>query len=360
MVFLTGPRQVGKTTLARSFSEEWPRLFYLNFDAVEDRQVFLRREWDRSAPLVVFDEVHKWSQWKRHLKGVYDTEGIPPRILVTGSARLDIFRRGGDSLAGRYLLHRLLPLSVRELRDLVPPREAFNALLRFGTFPEPLLRGTEVWARRWRKGYLERIVREDLRDLSRITDIGGVELLVAALRTRVGSPISFASLGRDLQVSPATVKVWLQTLERLHLVFIVFPYHRNIARAINKEPKVYFYDPALALSDNPGPMLENLVAVSLLKALLYREDVHGEETRLCYLRDKEKREVDFVPVVGGGPTMLVEVKHADPTPGRGIAYYSQRLTDIPAVQVVGTLERPRTSGRVQVEPAAAWLAGLEA
>jgi len=359
MVFLSGPRQVGKTTLAKSLVDRWPSLYYLNFDSADDRRIVLKRRWDRQAPLVVFDEIHKWSGWKRMLKGVYDTEGIPPRILVTGSARLDLYRKGGDSLAGRYFLHRLLPLSVAELKGAMDPVEALDQLMALGGFPEPFLRGTETRARRWRKLYLERLLREDVRDISDIADIHSLSLLVELLRERVGSPLSFASLARVLQVSPHTVRRWLEVLESIYLVFRVTPYHRNIARAVTKEPKVYFYDAGLVRGD-PGAVLENVVAVCLLKAVRFREDTLGEDVRLHYLRDREKREVDFVLAVDGLANELIEVKRSDAGVTRGLNYFHQRLPEIPAVQLVARLPRPLSAGTIRVEPAASWLAELPA
>ncbi len=381
MVFVSGPRQVGKTTLARSLADRWPDLYYLNFDHPDHKQTFIRREWDRKAALVVFDEVHKWPRWKTLLKGIYDTEGIPPRLLVTGSARLDAHRRGGDSLAGRYLLHRLLPLSVAELCTSMPPAEALEGLLRLGGFPEPFLKGSETGARRWRRGYLERIVREDVRDFGNVGDLQALAMLVELLRERVGSPVSFASVARDLQVSPHTVKRWVGILESLYILFRVTPYHRNIARAILKEPKIYFYDCGLVRGD-AGAVLENLVAVSLLKALCYREDTepgrradtfvachllkaaepwtdqgHGD-FGLHYIRDKEKREVDFAVVVEGKVEQLVEVKHAESNLHPALRRFAALFPDAVPVQLVQKLKRPLTAQGVQVEPAATWLSRL--
>ncbi len=357
MVFVSGPRQVGKTTLARSLADRWPDLYYLNFDHPDHKQTFIRREWDRKAALVVFDEVHKWPRWKTLLKGIYDTEGIPPRLLVTGSARLDAHRRGGDSLAGRYLLHRLLPLSVAELCTSMPPAEALEGLLRLGGFPEPFLKGSETGARRWRRGYLERIVREDVRDFGNVGDLQALAMLVELLRERVGSPVSFASVARDLQVSPHTVKRWVGILESLYILFRVTPYHRNIARAILKEPKIYFYDCGLVRGD-AGAVLENLVAVSLLKALCYREDTEGIQASLHYIRDKEKREVDFAVVVEGKVEQLVEVKHAESNLHPALRRFAALFPDAVPVQLVQKLKRPLTAQGVQVEPAATWLSRL--
>lgn len=357
MVLVSGPRQVGKTWLAKSLTTHWPGLYYLNFDYPPHKQIFIKSEWDRTAPLVVLDEIHKWGHWKTLLKGVFDAEGIPPRLLVTGSARLDVHRKGGDSLAGRYYHHRLLPFSVAELCSEMEPEEALNQLLRFGGFPEPLIKGNEVAARRWRRLYLERVIREDVRDFTQINEVEALALLVELLRERVGSPISYASLARDLQVSPHTVKRWVAVLESLYLVFRVTPFHRNIARAILKEPKIYFFDSGLVRGDR-GAVLENVVAISLLKSACHREDVLGEEVRVHYIRDKEKREVDFVIVVDGRPAQLIEVKSSDATLAPALRRFAALLPDASAVQIVAKLKQAHTAGGIQIEPAASWLARL--
>ncbi|MBI2343985.1 MAG: ATP-binding protein [Deltaproteobacteria bacterium] len=354
MVFLSGPRQVGKTTLARACAAAWPSMTYLNFDADRDRRVILQETWDRESPLVIFDEVHKLKQWKRKLKGIYDTEGIPPRILVTGSARLTLYRRGGESLAGRYLLHRLYPFSVRELRGTAPPAELLENLLRFGGFPEPFLAQSEKRAARWRKQHLERIVREDVQDLEPVRDIQTMLLLIDLLRARVGSPISMASLARDLELSPHTVKKWIHTLEHMFVCFVVTPYHRNIARAILKEPKIYFFDTGAVLGDD-GARLENTVAVSLLKHLHYLEDSAGKDVRLCYLRDKEGREVDFMTMVDRRIESLVEVKTGDTRCAKSLKYYHERLQPRQSIQLVRKLSRTLSEQGIAIRPAADWL-----
>jgi len=285
IVLLSGPRQVGKTTLAKSLSSAWPNPYYLNWDSDRDNKTILRQEWDRKAPLVILDEIHKMKGWKSKLKGIYDTEGVRPRLLVTGSARLDFYRKGGDSLAGRYFSHRLYPFSVSELKNQGKPHEILDQLMTLGGFPEPFLSQSEETYKRWRKQHLDIIIRQDLRDLEPIREIASLVLLVDLLRERVGSGVSYASLAGDLQVSPHTVKRWIQALEQMHVVFLVTPHHRNLARAILKEPKIYFYDTGAVQGDS-GVRLENAVAVCLRKWLHYLEDAHGNDTRLHYVRDK--------------------------------------------------------------------------
>ena len=310
MVFLSGPRQVGKTTLSKQFTEKYSGLQYLNYDNEDHRQIILSSSWDRHCGLVVFDEIHKLKNWKSRLKGIYDTEGINPKILVTGSARLDVYRRGGDSLAGRYYLHRLYPFSVKELSGTASSEEIMNNLIRFGGFPEPYLTQSDDESARWRKQHIERIIREDIQDLEPVKDVQTLILLIDLLRQRVGATISYNSLARDLEISPHTVKRWIQILVNMYVVFLVTPYHKNIARATLKEPKIYFYDTGSVRGDI-GAKFENMVAVSLLKHLHYLEDTKGMDVSLNYIRDKEKREVDFVTRINGEVIDLIECKWAD-------------------------------------------------
>lgn len=358
-VFLTGPRQVGKTTLARRLADGRRGSVYLNFDADRDRPVILRQTWDRKAPLVVLDEFHKLASWKRRLKGVYDTEGIPPRVLVTGSARLDLYRRGADSMAGRYFLHRLHPLSVRELRGTAAPAEILERLMRFGGFPEPYLAGDEQEATRWRQQHHERIVREDIQDLEPVKDVRSLQLLVELLRERVGSPISHASLAGDLEVSPHTVKRWIQILDQMYVIFLVTPWHRNVARAILKEPKVYFYDTGAVRGDD-GARLENAVAVCLRTWLHFGADTRGRSAELHYIRDKQRREVDFAVVEERRVRLLLEVTRSDTRVSPALRHFAGKLAPAEAVQLVQRADRAQTVGGIHVRHAAEWLDGLEA
>lgn len=359
MVFLTGPRQVGKTTLAESLASVWPDLYYLNYDSEKDRSIILKQEWDRKTPLVVFDEIHKLKKWKSRLKGIYDTEKIPPRILVTGSARMDIYRRGGDSLAGRYFLHRLHPLSPRELKGTEEPQKILEQLMMLGGFPEPYLAQSEGEAKRWRKQHLERIVREDIQDLEPVRDVQSLLLLVDLLKERVGSTLSYASLANDIQVSPHTLKHWIQTLENMYVLFTLTPYHRNLARAILKGPKIYFYDTGSVRGDE-GAKFENAVAVCLRKWLHFLEDTQGKNVEMHFIRDKEKREIDFVVLSEGKPEMLIEVKWKASELDRSLLYFYQRLRPKTALQLVGQPVRTRTAEGITVTGAAEWLSTLDA
>lgn len=359
VVLLAGPRQCGKTTLSKQLGI---RTECFSFDSAEDRKVLFAKEWDRSADLVVFDELHKMRRWKAWLKGVYDTEGVSPGLLVTGSARLETFRRGGDSLAGRFFLHRLHPFTVREVRGDVKPSVALDRILRVGGFPEPFLLDDENEARRWRRTHLDIILREDLIDLERVRDVRSIELLVELLLVRVGSTVSLASLARELQVSAHTVKHWLQILENLYVLFAVRPYHRNIARSIVKEPKYYFYDTG-AVADagaDSGTVLENAVACALHRELQLVEDHEGRKTALCFLRDKEKREVDFLVTIDNRPRQLVEVKSSDDSFSPALAHFARQLPNVRALQVVKDLKRAKTDATrtLQMRPVADYLSDV--
>lgn len=357
IVLLTGPRQVGKTTLAKSFTEHWPDLQYLNFDAEKDRLLMLRQEWNRKSPLIILDEFHKLKKWKSRIKGIYDTEGIPPRLLITGSARLDIYRRGGESLAGRHFLHRLYPLSLAELKETEALDKILEQLMTLGGFPEPFLSQSEQAAKRWRTTHLERIVRIDIQDLEPVRDVQSLLLLIALLRERVGSPISYQSLAEDIQVSPHTIKRWIQILENMYIIFTVTTHHRNLARAILKEPKIYFYDTGQVKEDR-GARFENAVALSLRKWLHYLEDTQGEKTALHYLRDKEKREIDFVVLRDGKIDLLLECKLSDDSLHRPLLYYHQRLKPKQSIQLVHQLNQPKTVEGISIQSAGKWLSSL--
>jgi uncharacterized protein len=357
VVFISGPRQVGKTTLAKSFYPKSAE--YFNFDSEEHRLLIRKQAWRRDCDLVIFDELHKLKKWKSWIKGIYDTEGVRPRLLVTGSARLDAYRKGGDSLAGRFYSYRLHPFSPAEVRETCPPDEALDRILRFGGFPEPFLKASEAGAKRWRRSHADRILRDDLRDIASVRDAKGVETLVELLRQSVGSVISYESLARDLQVSPHTVKGWIGMLESLYLLFVVTPYSRNIARSLLKQPKIYFYDTGF-VKDEPGARFENAAACALLKRLHFLEDTEGEKCSLHYLRDKEKREVDFLTVRDGKPELLVETKWSETNPS-GLKHFSGFFREkVETILLVKELKRELTLGGVKVKKASHWLASLEA
>ena len=361
MVVLTGPRQVGKTTLARQLMHEFENAQYLNWDVLPDKGVLLRQSWNPRARLLVMDEIHKMRDWKGWLKGVFDGRSTEQALLVTGSARMETFRQGGDSLAGRYFAFRLHPFSVREWCELrqTKPAEALDHLLERGGFPEPCLADNPVDADRWRTQYFNDLIREDVLEFSRLHEINTMRLFVELLLERVGSPLSLASMARDLSVSPATLKRYLDILQALFIVFTVQPWHRNIARAILQSPKVYFFDTGL-VRGNQGVRLENAVAGMLLKHVHFLQDSTGKIFGLHYIRTKDGAEVDFALSEEGKLTGLVECKLGVNTPHRGLSRFAGEFTDAETVQIVYNLRQEEFRNGIRVTNAADWLAGLSA
>jgi uncharacterized protein len=358
MAFVGGPRQVGKTTLSKTMLRAYPEAEYFTW---EDPS--LRRRWIVSPPdivalkqsgaLVVFDEIHKAKGWKRGLKGIYDLHGERVKVLVTGSARLNVFRKGSDSLLGRYLLFQLHPFSVGELlrspKTKPPSSAAFLAslrttmkldsraqdvverLMRFGGFPEPYVEAKENLANLWRRSRVEKIVREDLRDLSRIPELSRVEMLVALLPERVGGMLSVQSLSQDLEVAHTTVRRWLNYLDELYYCYEVKPYATSIARSIRKEGKLYLWDWSEVESE--GARFENLVAGHLLKACDFWTDTGEGTFELRFLRNKEHAEVDFLIVRNRKPWLGVEVKLSDTTPTPHLSTFGKQLPGLPFLQI---------------------------
>jgi predicted AAA+ superfamily ATPase len=359
MVMITGPRQVGKTYLAKQIMTEFKKPQYLNADAADDRQIILGRRWPLDADLLVFDEIHKIKGWKSYLKGVFDTRPAGQAILVTGSARLETFRRTGESLAGRYFHLRLHPLSVKELAGTMSSQEALDKLNRRGGFPEPFLADSEEDAARWRAQYYTDIVREDIFDISRLHEVREMRLLLEMLRSRVGSPLSYSALAEDLQIAPNTVKKYVGILESLCLIFLIRPFHRRIARSILREPKVYFFDSGFVKGDD-GRRLENTCAQALLKHVHYLRDVKGKEVELHYVRTKDGREIDFAIAEDEKLTLLAEIKLNDEAPSPHFAYFKSKGIEARAVQLVGRLRRESRREGTDVSRAADWLASLEA
>ena len=358
MVFLTGPRQVGKTTLSRALIAQRGGQ-YLNYDVAADRAIILGQRWSPQAPLLVLDEVHKMPGWKSWLKGVYDGKPAGQQVLVTGSARMDTFRQSGESLAGRFFGLRLHPISVREWCEQTGATadDALAHLLLRGGFPEPCLAQNDEEAQRWRRQYFDGLVRNDVLEFSRIQELGTIRLFAEMLRTRVGSPLSLASIGRDLAVSPVTLKKYLDILEALFIVFVVRPWHHNIGRSVLQAPKVYFYDTGLVEGDE-GIRFENLVATALLKQVQWQHDVQGKEAALHYIRTKDGAEVDFALSERAQLTELVECKLSDDKPHRALLRFASEQAPVKAVQVVRNLRHSFAVGAVDVVWAPEYLRGL--
>jgi predicted AAA+ superfamily ATPase len=329
MVFLGGPRQSGKTTLAKMLAENDQKR-YCNWDDDGDRELLLKGLLPVDEGLIILDEIHKYRFWRRLVKGWFDKKGDVLRILVTGSARLDHYRHGGDSLQGRYHFLRLHPFSVAEL-GLSSVNEVKD-LLAFGGFPEPYLLKSEVETRRWSREFRTRIVKDEVRDLERVMDLGLIERLCIRLPDLVGSPLSINSLREDLQVSHIAVSHWLEILERLYFIFRLPPFGPPKIRAVKKECKHYHFD--WTQVREPGPKFENMVACHLLKWCNYLEDTQGRGMELRYFRDVDLHEVDFVVLEDGKPTLFVECKIKDQDIGKGLLFLHERMPGIPAVQVV--------------------------
>ena len=346
---LTGPRQCGKTTLSRMLN---PDHQYINYDYAEHRMLLMEKGWDRSKALVIFDELHKMDRWKAWLKGVYDVEGMPPALLVTGSARLDAFRKTGDSLAGRHFQFRLHPVDLKEAvtQTELSRDEIFTRLMTVGGFPEPFLKGTRAYYNRWKRSHVDLILKEELLTLTSIRDIQSIETLIELLRARVGSPVSANSLARVLQKSTNTIRHWLKLLEDLYVIFKLAPYHKNIARSLLKEPKYYFYDNGMVQGDE-GIRLENLVACALLKEVQRAQDVDGADLSLQYLRTRDGNEIDFLVASEKEPVQLVEVKWKD---ARLSSSFKKFLPEKPLsrIQVVGELAQSKSyPAGERIEPA---------
>lgn len=358
IVLITGPRQCGKTTLSKQLTDSYD---YFNYDAAEDRLALEKKTWDRQKKLIIFDELHKMQQWKRWLKGVFDTEAIPPQYLVTGSAMLDSYRKVGDSLAGRYFQYRLHPLDLKEIAAYHSKitTEIFNQFWQCSGFPEPFLKGEASYYQRWQRSHLDIILRQDLLDMYAIRDIQAIENLVLLLKERTASTISYSNLARDLQRDATTVKRWLELLENLYIIFRVTPYHNNIPRSLLKEPKYYFYDHGYT-NDTPGQRLENIVASALLKELHFIEDTTGKKTALHFLRTKDGVEIDFLVIIDGKPTHLIEVKSSDNTPSKAFHHFRPLFPKAKAIQLVHQLPREKTyPDGLEIRDLALWLGKLE-
>lgn len=351
MVFIGGPRQVGKTTLARGLLKSSSH--YLNWDVSADREKILRGELP-NARRIAFDEIHKHRPWRNFLKGVFDgSRDAKTQILVTGSARLDFYRRGGDSLQGRYFFYRLHPLSVAEIGD----SRALPDLLKLGGFPEPFFSGSDRDAKRWSLDYRQRLIREDLTSLEKFEDLGNIELLLMRLPALVGSPLSLNALREDLQVSHHSVRRWLNALERLYAFFRVSPFGAPQIRAVKKEQKHYHFD--WRLVSEPAARFENLVAAALLKWCHYERDVNGRELDLRYFRDPTGREVDFVIVEEKLPILLIECKLSDETISPTLRYLKAKFPKATAIQLTANGKKDFVSPEgIRLCPAGKYLVTL--
>jgi len=341
MVFISGPRQVGKTTFALNLAEKLHPggVLYLNWDDRKDRKNILDERFESGKKIIIFDEIHKYRDWKNYLKGVYDKNRGNFKIIVTGSARLDVYKKGGDSLLGRYSPYRLNPLSVGELnggavlftpfKELAPRGNFLKAagetetLLKFGGFPEIYLKRSDKALRQWHNRRTDLLIKEDIRDIRNIREISLLQVLVELLPGRVGSLLSVNSLAEDLSVNYRTAALWLDILEQFYYHFRVYPYQNSRIKALKKESKLYLWDWS-ELKDEPAKF-ENFIASHLLKFCHYLFDAEGFKTHLYYLRDREGREADFLVAVDNNPWFAVEVKSSSKNVSSSLRYFSEKL-----------------------------------
>lgn len=354
MAFLSGPRQVGKTTTSLETSAESPFHYYFNWDNDNHRALFIAgplaiaeaaklTEISASLPVLVFDEIHKYRHWKRFLKGFFDTYEKRCRIVVTGSARLDVYKRGGDSLMGRYFLYHLHPLSVREIAgpslsstDIQLPlqiaSEDYEALMHYGGFPEPFLKRNKLFFNHWKRLRIEQLFREDLRDLSGVQDISQMKLLAEILQEKASHALNYSSLAAKVHVSLPTVIRWIKLLQNLYFCFTILPWSKNLTRSLIKEPKIYLWN--WSLIHDEGARNENFVASHLYKAVQFWTDSGLGDYGLYYLRDKDKREVDFLVTKDRKPWFLLEVKTSGQKGlSRHLYYYQEKLQAPHAFQI---------------------------
>lgn len=345
MVFIAGPRQVGKTTLARSVITD--SALYLNWDISQHREIILREKWP-AGDAIIFDEIHKYRRWRNLLKGFYDQFGKERKILVTGSARLDYYRRGGDSLQGRYYFLRMHPLSVAELK--LDRQSDLHTLAELGGFPEPYFSGSKTTAKRFSRDYRTRLIEEDLASLENVKDLSMLELLAVRLPELVGSPLSVNALREDLQVSHKAVASWIDIFERLYYIFRIKPFGATTIRAVKKEQKHYHFN--WSLIENEAIRFENMVAAHLLKWVEYRNDTEGEEYELRYFRDIDRREVDFIICLKNKPVMAIECKLDDRPIEQALKYFKNKFKAVAAWQIALHGKQDYVSGEgIRVAPA---------
>lgn len=344
MVFLTGPRKTGKTTLAKALTNNFSSSIYLNYDSSKDRQIIQNEEWSPSTELIILDEVHKMPKWRNYLKKLYDKKATDQKILAIGSA-LDAFKGKDDLLANCYFLHRLMPLSPKEC-DLINTLYTLDQFLTRGGFPEPFLSKTDTANRRWHQHYIDSLFREDILDFDNIHSVKAMRLIFELLRERVGSPISFHSIAKELSISPTTVKKYIEILEALYIVFRVIPYSKNIPRSLLKEPKLYFFDTSL-VKGSSKIIFENFIAVCLLKDVFAKTDYSGTSFSLNYLQTKEKKEVDFAIVQEGEIEQIIEVKFSDSSIHKDLLYFHQKY-NYTAIQIVKELKKEYKSHGIEI------------
>ncbi|MFH1452544.1 MAG: ATP-binding protein [Armatimonadota bacterium] len=373
MVFIGGPRQVGKTTLAEYVGKKkYENYEYLNWDDRQDRKNIIESKFSSDARLIIFDEIHKYRTWKNYIKGLFDKYKDRFNILVTGSARLDLYRKGGDSLMGRYHYYKLHPFSMGEALDLNPAVQIFkelnfvssnndtiklfDALLHFGGFPEPFIKQDEKTLRRFHNEYIDRLVKEDIRDINQIRDLSSLQVLVEILPEKVGSLLSLHSLQEDLQVAHKTVSSWIDILERFYFLFRLHPFSFSTIKSLRRQPKMYLWD--WSQIKDKDKRLENLIASALLKTAHFLHDAEGYKTQVTFLRDIEGREVDFLVLVDKKPWIAVEVKNSKTSISSSLKYFGSKLNIPYKYQIVGEKNIDFFKDDIRVISADKFLTGL--
>ena len=344
MVFLGGPRQVGKTTLAETFGS---KKSYLNWDDIDDREKILKRELP-ATDIWIFDELHKYKLWRGYLKGLYDKNRKTNKILVTGSARLDVYRYGGDSLQGRYHYLRLHPLSLDELGSF--NQETLKSLFELGGFPEPFLNGSKTNAQRWSREYRHRILNDDISSVEVIQDLGAAESLLLRLPELVSAPLSINSLREDIAGDHKTIARWIQIFERFYAIFRISPFGSSKIKAVKKEQKHYHFD--WTLVKNEGARFENMIACHLLKQVHFLEDSIGVDLELRFYKDRDKREADFVITLDQKPLVFIECKFSDQEISKTLRYLRKKFPEVPSYQLTFQNKKDfRNEDGIRVAPA---------
>ena len=374
MVFISGPRQVGKTTLALSVGKEYfgENYTYFNWDHREDRKSLLRGDFRADSKLLIFDEIHKYKQWKNYLKGEYDKYKNRFKMLITGSARMDIYMRGGDSLQGRYYHYVLHPLSVNEIIGKEPhwelfgelnfssktkeASETFSDLFHFGGFPEMFVKQSDKELRRWHNDRLDRLVKEDIRDVESLRDLSAIQVLVDLLPGKVGSIFSINSLCEDLRVTHKTISLWVDVLEKFYYGFRIYPFQYSKIKSLRKEPKLFLWDWS-QVSDE-SPRFENMVASHLLKFCDYLRNSEGYKASLHYIRDIEKREVDFLVAIDEKPWFCVEAKLSGKDVTPALKYFTAKMKIPYSYQVTKEEKVDNIIDNIRVISASKFLTGL--
>ncbi len=352
IAFVVGPRQVGKTTTSRQLRGGH---YYFNWDNLDDRELILKGPKEiaavcslnlltKSKSLIIFDEIHKFSKWKVYLKGFYDTYKDGCNIIVTGSSRMDAYRRGGDSLMGRYFTYRMHPVSLRETlekyylidKEYAPPvktsDDVFKTLLEFGGYPEPFLKGKQAFYRKWIRLRLDQLFKEDIRDLSRVQEIDQLEILGRLLIEQSGQLTNYTSLSKKVRVSVDTIRRWIEILSSLYFCYKIKPWSKNVSRSLIKEPKIYLWD--WSLCTDRGARHENFIASHLLKSIHLWNDTGMGDYDLYFLRDKEKKEVDFLITRNKQPWTMIEVKSSDTGLSNSLKHFQNQLGVPHCFQVV--------------------------